>query len=502
MNTADEKTSFQKLIRALKLKRILRTRKKKGSKESDDDDASLLLESDSDYDDFVGVESDNVQFLFRFVGVIFYKDRVINVYPKYIESSSELKEEMRQVLRVLLKHQGKKYYLGVPEMLETEEQKNEINMLSIMLFLLNDYAENGLYSEDESIIEYNGEGVIDWQRTVDMTYPLIESGAPYYVDFFTRRKIENDMNYCVRLHKYVLTEATSELELLGLTDIFNLPVLDLSDEECDSFGEFDTIIEKIDAEMAVQFDDRKSAVLKALLLYINQKDKRNTNTISYGEDELDFFGTRAFHSVWESVIDDVYVSQKKMTFETIKNEYVPKFGYSIKLPNNGTAYIDPQMELGSIIERPEWNLKEESKSVNTHAYYPKDTFIPDYLRFNEACDEFYILDAKYYLPRWYLTSDGGAHIYGQPGVEDVAKQYMYYLAYRPLLKHNGIDIRNVKNYFVMPTELEDEDMGFTRLGFLADILPNIFDIRVKMLNAKTLFSHYLNNDKLDVTSIV
>ena len=56
---------------------------------------------------------------------------------------------------------------------------------------------------------------------------------------------------------------------------------------------------------------------------------------------------------------------------------------------------------------------------------------------------FYILDAKYYCPNW--TDDS---ISGQPSVEDVSKQYLYYLAYRDVLERYKVS--EVRNYFLMP----------------------------------------------------
>ena len=134
-------------------------------------------------------------------------------------------------------------------------------------------------------------------------------------------------------------------------------------------------------------------------------------------------------------------------------------------------------------------------------YLPDKTFLPDYLKFSERDGTFYIMDAKYYVPRWHITEGGEKRIERQPGVEDVVKQYMYYLAYRPLLEHNSIDVSHVKNFYIMPPEGEDKDVGYARLGFFAELLPDVFDIRVKMINAEKVFSHYLQGDKLDVASM-
>lgn len=91
---------------------------------------------------------------------------------------------------------------------------------------------------------------------------------------------------------------------------------------------------------------------------------------------------------------------------------------------------------------------------------PKDTFKPDYLRFERKANPdyyvFYILDAKYYCPNW--TDDS---ISGQPSVEDVSKQYLYYLAYRDVLERYKVS--EVRNYFLMPKRKgEDKIPGFVK----------------------------------------
>lgn len=500
-NNERDKASYNKLINELKRKRLLKTRRKKGSRESLDDDASLISEDDVDFDDCVGDEGDCIQYLFRFVGVIFHDDRIINVYPKYVESGNRLEDHMRQVINVIRKHQGKLYRLDVSAILEEIDRGEEITELSIILFLINDYSRNGLYFETEKITEYNGYGDIQWGKTVENITPVMTNNRPIYMDVLTCKRKDNDFNYFVRLHKYILTEASNELEKTDLTEFFSLPQIELSNDEYSDFGDTEYILNVIDAEMGRQFDDRKLAVLHAMYLYIRQKKAATIHYMKSSDEGLRFFGTRAFHKVWEDVIDSVYVSQKDLSFGEIKTKYVNTLDYTFNLPNGSSCLVQANQNLGSIIEKPEWHLKDSRVSSKCATYLPSGTFVPDYLKFNAARDTFYIIDAKYYLPRWYVTNDGEYKIEKQPGVEDVVKQYMYYLAYKPLLENNMIDIRHVENYYVMPTEGEDEDSGYVKIDFLAQLLPDVFNIRVKRINAEKLFDHYLHDEVLDVSTM-
>lgn len=498
--SSSQKREFNKLIELLKNKKILRTRRKRGSKEKYDDDASLISEYDVDYEDYVGEEHGEKQYLFRFVGVFYYANRVVYVYPKYIKSSIAPKVEMKQVLKVLRKYQGKKLMLGVPEFVESLDGGSDLSELSVLLFLLNDYVDNGIYSEDERIIELNGEGSINWNLTVSQIDPLIIDNKPIYFDVYTDKKIDNEKNYCTRLHRYILSVSTYEMAEIGLSSIFGLPLLDLTEDDRDFFGDTENILEKIDSEIRTQFDDRKKAILKALELYVKIRDEKENIKAQKGEDALDFFGTRSFHVVWEEIINEIYVSQKKITLEEIRNNYVSSLDYCACMPNGSVIYIEKETALDEIIDKPAWNIKNKI-SGKEETYWPSRTFIPDYLRFTDDGKEFYILDAKYYVPQYLKKAKTDNVIIHQPGVQDIAKQYIYYMAYQRLLRGNGIDVGHVKNYFVMPTEDESFELGNVEIDFFKDFIPNVFNIRIKMLNVSQLYNDYLGGCKHNVEEL-
>ena len=173
---ADKDEFFGDFIRLLKKYRILKT--VKGKKNTNAEDESLLDETD---DDYVGVLDDysDLMYLFRYVGILSCKDRVIYVYPKYIETTSSIpKKEMLQIINVL-----RKYNKSRKEIIREytgKEGKNNVNVLSLMLFLIRDYLSNGIYSNVQEIIEINGSTDYLWQKTIDETYPIIKNNRPYY----------------------------------------------------------------------------------------------------------------------------------------------------------------------------------------------------------------------------------------------------------------------------------------------------------------------------------
>ncbi len=85
----------------------------------------------------------------------------------------------------------------------------ETNFFQSCSFFLEDYASNGAYETDETIIEINGSDEILWQKTIDETYPILSNNRPYYVELYTRRNVNNDFDYLKRLHEFVITKMFS-----------------------------------------------------------------------------------------------------------------------------------------------------------------------------------------------------------------------------------------------------------------------------------------------------
>ena len=127
---------------------------------------------------------------------------------------------------------------------------------------------------------------------------------------------------------------------------------------------------------------------------------------------------------------------------------------------------------------------------------PQNTFIPDFLSFYEDKSTknyyYYILDAKYYCPEF-----NGKSIRKNPGVEDVAKQYLYYLAYKYFLDDIKIPFSDVKNYFLMPKETGIiEDVGYVELELWNSVpsMPRL--VRVKKLPAHSFERIYKWNKNM------
>lgn len=427
---------------------------------------SDLLDEDIEIADVTAGSADCL-YVFTYVGIITLGNRIIKVYPKYLRTDiDDPLVEMRQIVKVLEKYShSQKQLLNV---FNGDDENRSFNTLAIILYLLRDYYEYGIYSNTEDVIEINGEGHILWNKTIDDFFPIIEQNRPYYLELYTKKTVDDDEDYFKRLHETVLTDCSRMLHDSQLDTLFDMDEIVLTDKNIHEFGEKDYILDRIQKELNLQFTTRKQVLLKTLYAYISQ-DKKLLDE----DDGISMYGTNAFHAVWETACAEVLDNKLKtplnqLPLSELKGDYDPK-----------DCLID-------IIQKPLWTTSDgEEKEAS-------DTLIPDLINIEWRDDEYYFLifDAKYYD----IQLENGEPLARNPGVGDVTKQYLYQLAYKDFVDTQQIN--HVKNFFIMPTEQNAPiDKGCVRMEMFKYL--KLEDIRVYQLPAATVFEHYLSNRKID-----
>ena len=392
--------------------------------------------------DIVDMQDDMYQF--KYVGIIIIDKLVINCYPKYFTNYSN--DNFKQIIQVI-----KKYNASNDLDYQNEELEDiSFNLLSMMVFFLEDYYEYGIYSNVQNILEVNGNGEIDWNSTINYTDPIINDNKPYYVELYTKYKIDDLYDYFRLLHEYIITVCSKRLEKAGLLELFDLTPVELSDKELYEFGELEFILKKLEKELHVEFNSHKIKLLKSMHTFLKEQ-----NSFS-NENYLTLFGTSSYHVIWEAML--------KKIFDDKLNSIVEFKGKKTKL-------ID-------VIKKPKWIYKD----IKTHK--AKRTFIPDIVTFYH--NEFIILDAKYYNLKFDENE-----LDGQPGLESITKQYLYELAFGEFIDYHGF--KNVKNAFLFPTYDNNlENKGKVKFDILSD--QGCVDIGVIMIPAGKLNQMYLNNN--------
>ena len=422
-------------------------------------DMSELVDEDIEVSD-VEIGENEYLYVFTFVGVIVVAGRALKCYPKYLLSKEEPKDELKQVLKVLEKYNSKEQII---RMFNDSSESSSFNLLAVLLFLIQDYYENGVYSNTEDIIESNGSGEILWDKTINETFSLLSNNRPYYIDLQTKKRITNDFDYFKRLHECILTKASKEMKDADLLDLFEITEIDLTDEELDEFGDKEYILYRIENELSTQFNTRKQLVLKTIYAYIDHSGNL------YDIDCLSMFGTNSFNLVWESICADIMDNQLDKQLGTLS------------LPHPLKPEYDRSRKLIELIEKPLWSAT--GKTAN-------DTLIPDLITITGS--QFIIFDAKYYNAKL----DAGVTPKGQPGIESVTKQYLYQLAYKKFIEDHGFT--EVKNCFRMPTEKSEvEDKGEVSMEMLSGL--DLKNIQVRFLPATLAYDCYLSGRIIDIS---
>ena len=352
------------------------------------------------------------------------------------------------------------------QFLSNNEENKNYNLLALAIDLYDDYHVNGLYSNEKTIIEENGEGEILWDKTINEKDAYFINDVPFYLDFFSVNKETNEEDFFRRLHRCIITESYSKIE--EIFDILDYEPINISDDEIDYFGDKEYIITRLNQEMSRQFIDKKQKQLNMMKNYFLETENSNE------DEEIKFIGTTSFNLVWEKVCAIV-------------------LGNSLdkKLEDLGLDIIDntENITLKEVIPKPKWKVS------NSKEHRSAKTLIPDLIVYDKEDRSISIYDAKYY--NIILTEN---LLKNYPGIQEISKQYLYELAYRDLIKRNNLKIK--ENAFIMPTnkKINPEETNFKKIGkeigtVKFEIFPKsleLKDIKIVLIPATRMFEKYLS----------
>ena len=467
-----DEDGVEKFIKSLKAYGVL-----KSVKNTDDQLAmSDLMDDDVEITDETA-ESGDCLYVFTYVGIITCGSRVIKVYPKYLLSKKDedLLGEMKQILKVLERYSRSEEQ--IINVFNGDGENRSFNILAVILFLINDYYEYGIYTNSEDIVEINGEGDILWGKTIDESFALIEDNRPYYMELYTGKSVEDDTDYFKRLHECVLTECSRQLQDAQLDILFDMDSIELSEEVLDDFGDREYILERIIKELNLQLNTHRQILLKTLYAYVSQDRKMLDEN-----DGISMYGTTAYHAVWEKACAEV--------FDNKLNTILGQLNMTVPLAEQYQGKKERHLKLIDIIEKPIWQgIDTEAKAA--------DTLIPDLISIPciDGKDWFIIFDAKYYN----IQLEKGKSLRGNPGVGDVTKQYLYQLAYKDFIDAHGIT--KVRNCFLMPTENNEiVKKGIAKMAMLERL--GLENIQIRQIPAGRLYELYLTGRHMDICELM
>ncbi len=404
-------------------------------------------------------ESGTCKYKFCFTGIAVLGNHVFCCYPKYIDNNDSPKEHLKLCLNAI-----RKYNSSAEQLVRLYNWNGEgqtFNRLAISLYILNDYYENGIYSAQKEIIETNGMGEINWDKTINETFALLKDNRPYYFDLQTINSQENDLDFIKQLHKCIITECSEYLENNDLLDFFDIAPAAISTQKKDDFGSTEYIQHRLEKAINSEFITKKQNLLKTLYAYIAELNSNSTAST------LSLYGTNSFNLVWEEAL------------RSTLNNVLDKPVINGKTPR-------------SLIEKVRW--ENNSQGV----CYSRESLEPDIICIEDG--KFIILDAKYYNVEWGRNASGQLEIRHQPGVQDIVKQFAYQKAFGEHIKDGFSQTANV---FLVPqkgignesagkVKGKVKSMGYAQMETLQknEDFP-LSPIQILEINAGYVFENYL-----------
>lgn len=442
----------------------------------------------SDFDVILSDVSDNAQvgYKFSFVGVVLVEDSVFCCYPKYIDNNDCPQNELKIVLDVIRKYNSQEQLI---HLYNGADENKVFNRMAVSLYLLHDYFENGVYTNQQTVIETNGEGEILWDNTINETFAILKKNTPYYVELQTINTFSNELDYFKLLHECVLTICSNELKKAGLLDLFDLSEVELSGQKLDDFGDVNYIKYRLEKEIQTQFVTKKQTLLKTLYTFISEISSNETSN------SFSLYGTNSFNLVWEKACGEIFESIRDKTFGELKRTYPTVFdkqnienpNYGKDERNPGKKYLSDSKQFKDLIEQIKWTF-------NGRAMKAAETLEPDIISIHR--NGFFILDAKYYFIH---VDDSGIH--QQPGIQDVVKQFAYHRAFSDFIR--DYKFKTVNNAFLIPKKSSDDSKENFHIVGTAELelmqfyaLKQLAPIQIVELTPSFVYENYLKSKKV------
>ncbi|HDR7481911.1 LlaJI family restriction endonuclease [Bacillus toyonensis] len=382
---------------------------------------------------------------FKFVGVAFYRGSVIFVLPKYaLKQKNNRGNLMADILRLLRLYTKKHTKNKEEEFLISNIDNEEVSDFIIADYILTHFTRYGYYEKCEEVSIENGEGQIEWSRTLNEITPHFLKNRPYYLNTYNLITITERNNIIREIHKWAVDFC---FEMFGTILGYNNMKIERSLLNINKLGNVEYFKKIIYREINETYVDSNIQLLKSLITLLTRKSNFSKSNL------LTLYGTRSFAMVWEDVCSYIFNNEK--------DNYVNE------------------------IEKPRW-----TNIIGTNVSEEKETFRPDIIKTFSSIDQeyFLILDAKYYLIEFL---DG--NLVNNPDVNDVAKQLLYEKAFH--YKKEKI----FRSIFLFPKSEQDElfkPFGFVNLNFIGTT-----PIILIYVSIEKIFKLYINRNSLSINDM-
>ena len=232
---------------------------------------------------------------------------------KVTELSKEEKNKIKRIILAWQKYQKRNKDLNYG-IVEGEEQFYDYDLA---LEIVQDFIENGLYVEFESINKIRRCGKIEFPETIKRCKPLVTANGPVYLEYYTKLKKSVDQNILKNVQIQVLNEIA---KLIGWMIGFNVH-FDLKSRP--------TRLNKSTVSQLIQlrntsFNSRKIQLINYLIKYIEMNSDSS-------KDKENLVVATAYH-FWEAMVS---ATIGNISRNRLKKVYYVRHAYTNK--NNGSV---------------------------------------------------------------------------------------------------------------------------------------------------------------------
>lgn len=377
----------------------------------------------------------------KYIGFNFEKDNSSFIFPcRYLDDDTpeNVKKSEAKKIILLLKRIQKDFLLG--------GNNSELFQFHSMIWLIQDYIDNGYYQETETISSENTNGKINWKKTIKNNSILFNNGNIIYKDFIRDKNVINSSQIITQIYKACLRYSVQRLGFIfGIkhteNSIFNI---ENKDKEY--------LIFFLNNELNNTFKDYKKSLLNHLLAIINNQNTKNKNSgFSIYDSEFEY--------VFEFLINKVFGNQNVKEFYSTYSYYIEK----------------------------------------DNSYYSASKLRPDTIIKDDKNKTYYVLDSKYY--NFGYTEN----VKDLPQSSSISKQigYNHYLKDKLIACNINPDYK-VKSIFVLPFASQTPNELIKYVGIAKqDNNTNPDDnIGVYMVDLKELVNTYLSSSAVLSTNLL
>jgi hypothetical protein len=307
-------------------------------------------------------EEENGITKFKVTGIFVSEKDVFVIFPKGIFEHNDRSQNIviaQTLFQVLLKYNKE----SIQEFqVSFGENNNNSSFFSLVNWLVDDFKKYGLIRKEFKKKEINGNGRINWSKTIKETTPYIINGNILYLDTINIKSMRDLNSEITVVHYNILKEIEQEYGWL-LNFNLNVPL----NFNAVRFS-YNRMRYTLNNALRFTFNQKEITLYKMLISYIDSK------ITAKGKRNFYLLYTKYYQYIWETICKQLF---------------------------------DDKLDLQCLLPKPYW--KVESIEHETEQ-------IPDILTTDES-NNLYIIDAKYYRPY-----EGIKYL---PGWKDMVKQFFY-----------------------------------------------------------------------------